>query len=89
MYAETDGRSAEVFVRDRGVGFDPATIADDRMGVRASIIARVERHGGSATIRSAPGEGTEVALRVPVRAPEGEHVATPTATPTATEEVTP
>jgi signal transduction histidine kinase/phage shock protein PspC (stress-responsive transcriptional regulator) len=83
VYAETDGRTAEVFVRDRGVGFDPDAIADDRMGVRASIVGRVERHGGSATIRSRPGEGTEVALRVPVRAPE-----TVPATPT-TEEAAP
>ncbi|MFC5677595.1 ATP-binding protein [Aeromicrobium endophyticum] len=89
VYVETDGRSAEVFVRDRGAGFDPATIAIDRMGVRASIIARVERHGGTATIRSAPGEGTEVALRVPVRGPEGEPVPTPGTTRTATEEVIP
>jgi signal transduction histidine kinase/phage shock protein PspC (stress-responsive transcriptional regulator) len=89
VYVETDGRSAEVFVRDRGAGFDPAAIAVDRMGVRASIIARVERHGGTATIRSAPGEGTEVALRVPVRAPEGEPVPTADTTRTTTEEVTP
>ncbi len=68
VYAETDGRTAEVFVRDRGVGFDPETIAEDRMGIRGSIIDRIERHGGTATIRSQPGDGTEVALRVPVRA---------------------
>ncbi|MBP2390829.1 ATP-binding protein [Aeromicrobium fastidiosum] len=80
VYAETDGRTATVFVRDRGVGFDPETIADDRMGVRASIVARVERHGGTATIRSRPGEGTEVALSVPIRA---DTTSTPTAsTPT-------
>ncbi|MCW2770622.1 MAG: ATPase [Aeromicrobium sp.] len=67
VYAETGGRTAQVFVRDRGVGFDPDAIAHDRMGVRGSIIDRVERHGGSASVRSAPGEGTEVALSVPLR----------------------
>jgi signal transduction histidine kinase/phage shock protein PspC (stress-responsive transcriptional regulator) len=67
VYAESNGRTVEVFVRDRGVGFDPDAIADDRMGVRGSIIDRVERHGGTATIRSNPGEGTEIALSVPVR----------------------
>lgn len=67
VYAETDGRTVEVFVRDRGVGFDITSIAEDRMGVRGSIIDRVERHGGTASIRSTPGEGTEVALSVPVR----------------------
>jgi len=70
VYAETDGRSAEVFVRDRGAGFDPERIADDRMGVKGSIIGRVERHGGTARIRSTPGEGTEVALTVPIRQAE-------------------
>lgn len=64
VYAEADGRTTSVFVRDRGVGFDPAQIAEDRMGVRRSIIDRVERHGGTATIRTAPGEGTEVRLSV-------------------------
>jgi signal transduction histidine kinase/phage shock protein PspC (stress-responsive transcriptional regulator) len=70
VYAETDGRSVEVFVRDRGAGFDPGAIAEDRMGVRGSIIDRIQRHGGTATIRSSPGDGTEVALSVPVRTPE-------------------
>jgi len=67
VYAETDGRTAEVFVRDRGAGFAPSAIAADRLGVRGSIIDRVERHGGTAEIRSAPGEGTEVRLSVPIR----------------------
>ena len=67
VYAEARERSVEVFVRDRGIGFDPAAIADDRMGVRGSIVDRVERHGGTATIRSRPGDGTEVALSVPRR----------------------
>ena len=77
VYAETDGRTAEVYVRDRGAGFDTTAIAEDRMGVRGSIIDRVERHGGTATIRSSPGEGTEVALTLPIRAAEpGQSVPT-------------
>ena len=67
VYAECDGRSAEVFVRDRGVGFDPDQVADDRLGLRGSIVGRVERHGGRVTIRSAPGEGTEVRMHLPLR----------------------
>jgi signal transduction histidine kinase len=67
VYAERDGRAAEVYVRDRGMGFDIDSIAQDRMGVRGSIIDRIERHGGTATIRSQPGEGTEVRLRMPIR----------------------
>ncbi len=62
VYAEVIGSSLEVFVRDRGAGFDPDDIPDDRLGVRHSIIDRMERHGGSARLRSAPGEGTEVRL---------------------------
>jgi signal transduction histidine kinase len=64
LYAEIEASAVTAFVKDRGVGFDPVEIADDRQGVRGSIIARVERHGGSATIKSAPGEGTEVQLRM-------------------------
>jgi signal transduction histidine kinase len=52
----------EVFVRDRGSGFDPDAIADGRLGVRESILGRMERHGGTAVIRSASGGGTEVRL---------------------------
>jgi len=70
VYVESDTSSIQVFVRDRGVGFDPASIADDRMGVRGSIIGRVERHGGTVTIRSEPGQGAEVAMTMPVRSPE-------------------
>jgi signal transduction histidine kinase len=62
IYAEVEGEHVEVFVRDRGAGFDVDSIPDDRLGVRRSIIERMERHGGSAQIRSAPGEGTEVRL---------------------------
>ena len=40
-------------------------VPGDRHGVRESIIARMERHGGSAEVRSVPGEGTEVRLVMP------------------------
>lgn len=62
VYCEVEGAAVEVFVRDRGRGFDPAVVPDDRAGVRNSIIGRMERHGGRATIRSGP-EGTEVTVR--------------------------
>jgi signal transduction histidine kinase len=58
-----------VFVRDRGVGFDPAAVGPDRHGVRGSIMGRMERHGGTSEIRSEPGNGTEVRLFMPT--PEG------------------
>ncbi len=62
LYAEVEDGRAEVFVRDRGPGFDPEASPADRRGVRDSIIARMERHGGRATIHSTPGTGTEVEL---------------------------
>jgi len=69
VYAEATADGVDVFVRDRGIGFDPASVADDRQGVRGSIVGRMERHGGSASVRSVPGEGTEVRLSLPTRAP--------------------
>jgi signal transduction histidine kinase len=62
LYAEVGSGRVEVFVRDRGVGFDPAAIPPDRRGVRDSIVGRMERYGGHATVRSAPGDGTEIEL---------------------------
>jgi signal transduction histidine kinase len=65
VYAEVTGAAVDVFVRDRGRGFDPADTPADRYGVRRSIIDRMQRHGGSAEIRSAAGTGTEVRLHLP------------------------
>ena len=62
LYAEIDNGSAHVFIDDRGPGFDPDAIPNDRRGVRESIIGRMQRHGGRVEIRSEPGEGTEVEL---------------------------
>ncbi|MFY0408675.1 PspC domain-containing protein [Solicola sp. PLA-1-18] len=67
VYLEVGASAAEVFVRDRGTGFDRAAVGLDRMGVRGSIEGRMERHGGVAEVRTAPGEGTEVRLSLPLR----------------------
>jgi len=64
VYAEITDDLVEVFVRDRGAGFDPSSVAEDRMGVAGSIMDRMTRHGGTATVRSQPGEGTEVRLEI-------------------------
>jgi signal transduction histidine kinase/phage shock protein PspC (stress-responsive transcriptional regulator) len=66
LYAEVEPDQLSVFVRDRGTGFDPATVEDHRHGVRGSIIGRMQRHGGRAEIITEPGEGTEVRLYLPV-----------------------
>jgi signal transduction histidine kinase len=65
VYAEASARGVDVFVRDRGVGFDPEAVAADRHGVRDSIIERMRRHGGTAEVRSTPGSGTEIRLHQP------------------------
>ncbi len=66
LYAEVDGAVARAFVRDRGAGFDPESAQRDGRGVRESIIGRLDRQGGTASIRSTPGAGTEVALSLPL-----------------------
>jgi signal transduction histidine kinase len=64
VYAEIEGESAQVFVRDRGPGFDPDAIPPDRRGVRESIVGRMERHRGRVEIRSSAERGTEVELTI-------------------------
>ncbi|MEO3974140.1 PspC domain-containing protein [Streptomyces sp. CAU 1734] len=64
VFAEVDGRTVYVSVRDRGPGFDLDSVPDDRMGVRESIIGRMQRNGGTARLRPAPGGGTEVELEM-------------------------
>jgi phage shock protein PspC (stress-responsive transcriptional regulator) len=62
VYAEVQGDRAEVFVRDRGPGFDLDAVPADRRGLRESVVGRMERHGGRAVVHTRPGEGTEVEL---------------------------
>ncbi|MFI1966729.1 PspC domain-containing protein [Streptomyces pathocidini] len=64
VYAEVEGRTVFVSVRDRGPGFDLDSVEEDRMGVRESIIGRMQRNGGTARLRSAPDGGTEVELEM-------------------------
>ncbi|MDI5966150.1 ATP-binding protein [Streptantibioticus silvisoli] len=63
-YAEVEEDRVFVSIRDHGPGFDPAAVPEDRMGVRESIIGRMERNGGTARIHPAPGGGTEVELEM-------------------------
>ena len=64
LYVEVEGDRLTGFVRDRGSGFDPGAVPSDRRGIADSIHARMARHGGSAEVRSVPGDGTEVELSV-------------------------
>ncbi|QOC27736.1 hypothetical protein IC744_09580 [Microbacterium hominis] len=55
---------------DDGPGFELARIDDDRLGIRQSIVARMERvPGGAAEIVSTRGVGTRVTLRYAPPAP--------------------
>nr|WP_030451409.1 ATP-binding protein [Herbidospora cretacea] len=62
VYLEVEPGEATVFVRDRGKGFVLDDVPDDRMGIRQSIMGRMERFGGTARVKTAPGEGTEIML---------------------------
>ncbi|AEN11899.1 phage shock protein C (PspC) family protein [Streptomyces sp. DvalAA-21] len=64
VFAEVEGNTVFVSVRDRGPGFDLDAVPGDRMGVRESIIGRMQRNGGTARLRSVPGGGTEVELEM-------------------------
>ena len=70
VYAEVEPTEVNVFVRDRGRGFEPDAVPADRHGLADSVRARMARHGGSVRLRSTPGEGTEVQLTLPDRAGE-------------------
>ncbi|HEY2312530.1 MAG TPA: histidine kinase, partial [Streptosporangiaceae bacterium] len=65
LFAEVEPESVSLFVRDRGRGFDPAAVPGDRKGLAESVHARMARRGGVVTVRSAPGEGTEIGLTMP------------------------
>ena len=70
IFAEVEPAEVSLFVRDRGRGFDPRAVPDDRKGLAESVHARMTRRGGSATVRSVQGEGTEVSLTMPRAAGE-------------------
>ncbi|NAZ82443.1 PspC domain-containing protein [Kineococcus sp. R8] len=71
LYAESMSGALEVFVRDRGPGFDLDAVPQDRLGVRESIIGRMQRAGGTAVLRCPADGGTEVVLRLPPAAAAG------------------
>jgi len=64
VYSEAAEDSSDVWVTDLGRGFDTSRVASDRRGIAESIVGRMQSHGGTATVASEPGEGTEVHLRL-------------------------
>ena len=68
VLVEDDGLAVTVTVRDDGIGFARNRLAEaasaGRLGVAQAIVGRLREAGGQASITSAPGQGTEVELRV-------------------------
>ena len=77
LYLEVGPTGVEAFVRDHGPGFEPEDVPEDRLGVRQSILGRMDRHGGTARVRRLE-HGTEVVLTLPAVP------VTPPGAPTAT-----
>jgi signal transduction histidine kinase len=74
LFGEVEPKAVSLFVRDRGVGFDPGAVGEEHKGIAESIRGRMARHGGTVAVRSSPGAGTEVALtmsREPARRARG------------------
>jgi len=65
VYIEVESETVNAFVRDKGVGFDPAGVDGDRRGIAMSIRDRIERVGGTAALDSSADAGTEWELVVP------------------------
>jgi signal transduction histidine kinase len=59
------GGEVTVAVMDSGVGFDESEVAEDRIGLRTSVRARIEQEGGTVRLWSTKGIGTTVVLTVP------------------------
>jgi signal transduction histidine kinase len=66
LFAEVEPDSVSLVVRDRGKGFDPSAVPEDRKGLAESVHGRMTRRGGTAVVTSAEGEGTKVSLKMPV-----------------------
>ncbi len=65
VFVEVEPDTVSAYVRDLGAGFDPTLVPDDRQGIARSMVERLGRHGGTVTVTSAPGTGTEVELVLP------------------------
>jgi signal transduction histidine kinase len=65
LFAEVEPDSVSLVVRDRGKGFDPSAVPEDRKGLAESVHGRMTRRGGTADVVSGLGEGTKVTLKMP------------------------
>jgi signal transduction histidine kinase len=68
LFAEEDGGTVVLTIRDDGRGFvydERRLLAEGKIGLAKSVKGRVEQLGGSMRVTSRPGAGTEIELRVP------------------------
>jgi DNA-binding NarL/FixJ family response regulator len=65
LFAEVETAEVSIVVRDRGQGFDPEAVPEDRKGLAESIHGRMTRRGGTAAVSTAKGEGAKVTLKMP------------------------
>ncbi len=65
VFAEVHPQKLELFIKDRGKGFDYAKATQDRQGIRHSIVGRIERIGGSANVVTSE-KGTDIEIVVPL-----------------------
>lgn len=63
MYSDSE---VTFMISDQGVGFDPAAVDPNRLGIRTSVMGRMEDVGGRVRVWSSPGTGTTVLIGVPV-----------------------
>jgi signal transduction histidine kinase len=69
VFIEVERSTVSAYVRDLGVGFEPALVPADRQGIAGSMVERMERAGGRVAVHSTPGAGTEVELVLPRSVP--------------------
>lgn len=70
LFVDSSDTELSVMIVDHGSGFDVDAVSEERLGIRHSIVQRIEDVGGSVKIWSAPGVGTSVIISVPVA---GDH----------------
>ncbi|MGH2598811.1 MAG: sensor histidine kinase, partial [Dehalococcoidia bacterium] len=62
-----DPAAVSLELADNGVGFDPTQDFPGHLG-QTSMRERAEQLGGTLAVRSAPGQGTRIAARIPLPA---------------------
>ena len=76
MLVEEEDQQIVISVRDNGVGMSreqvQSAVQAGRLGIRESIIGRIQELGGTAQVRSSPGRGVEWELRIPAPGAEAD-----------------